>query len=165
MTTATAIASGDTISVHYTGKLENGEVFDSSVEREPLQFTVGSGQLIKGFDTAVTGMKKGEKTVATIPPEEAYGPRNDEYVIDMPKQGIPAEVELEIGQQVHLQDQNGNPVPARVQEILDDVVKMDINHPLAGQTLIFEIEVIETGLEPQKQHNHDDHDCSCGHDH
>ena len=104
------IKAGDTISVHYTGKLENGEVFDSSVERERLKFTVGSGQLIKGFDIAVTGLSQGGKTVATIAPEDAYGPVSPEHVIEMPKAGIPEEVKLEIGQKVHLQDQNGNPV-------------------------------------------------------
>lgn len=152
------IKAGDTISVHYTGKFESGEVFDTSEGRDALKFTVGSGQLIKGFDTAVTGMNVGEKKTVTISPDQAYGEKNNDYIIDMPKSAIPPDAELEVGMRLQLVDQNGHPVPAVVDEIQDEIVKMDINHPLAGKTLVFDIEVVETGLTP------DPHHCGCGDD-
>lgn len=142
------VSAGDTITVHYTGKYENGEIFDTSEGRSPLKFTVGIGQIIKGFDSAVVGMTVGDKKTITIPPEDGYGERKDELVIDMPKENIPPDMELESGMQVQLVDQSGNPIPAVVDDILDDVIKMDVNHPLAGKTLIFDIEIVETGLEP-----------------
>jgi peptidylprolyl isomerase len=143
-----AIKAGDTISVNYTGKLENGEVFDTSEGREPITFTVGAGQLIKGFDDAVIGMKEGDTKSITVTPEEGYGEHRKELVIDMPKTNIPADMDLSIGLPVNLIDQSGNPIPAVVTEILDDVVKMDVNHPLAGRTLVFDIEIVQTGLTP-----------------
>lgn len=142
------IKTGDTISVNYTGKLESGDVFDTSEGRSPLKFTVGSGQLITGFDTAVVGMKVGESTTVTITPEEGYGPSRDELIIDMPKSYVPQDMTLEVGMPVQLVDQDQNPVLAVVHEILEDTVKMDANHPLAGKTLVFDIEIIETGLDP-----------------
>ncbi|MCP4715084.1 MAG: peptidylprolyl isomerase [Deltaproteobacteria bacterium] len=160
---ADAIKSGDTISVNYTGKFENGEVFDTSENRDPLKFTVGEGQLIKGFDNAVIGLQAGEKTSATIAPADGYGERRDDMVIDMPKENVPADVELEIGMRLQLQNQDGSPVPVVVKEILDEVVKMDANHPLAGETLVFDIEVVETGLEPDPPQSDCGSSCSsCG---
>lgn len=152
-----AIKSGDTIKVHYTGRLETGEVFDTSEGREPLKFTLGSGQLIKGFDQAVIDMTVGDKKTVTIPPEKGYGERIEDHVVELPKATIPEGIELAVGMSLHLSDPNGNPVPAVVAHIGDDVVKMDINHPLAGKTIIFDIEVIETGLEPDAPHQ-----CGCG---
>jgi len=142
-----AIKTGDTITVNYTGKFEDGNVFDSSEGKEPLKFTVGSGQLIKGFDDAVIGMKAGEKKTVTLAPADAYGERQDGMIIDIPKTQIPADMELEVGQRLHLRDPKGQPIPAMVAEITDEVVKMDANHPMAGKTLIFELEIVETGLE------------------
>ncbi len=142
------IKAGDTISVHYTGRLESGEVFDSSEGREPLKFTVGSGMLIKGFDDAVTGMKKGEQKTVTIAPEQGYGERNEEMFVDIPRQNIPEDLPLTTGVQVQLQDPNGNPVAAVVSEISDENVRMDLNHFLAGKTLEFDIAIVETGLTP-----------------
>lgn len=153
---AEAIKSGDTIKVNYTGKLENGMVFDSSEGRDPLKFTVGSGQLIKGFDQAVIDMTVGDKKTVTISPEEGYGPRNEDNVVELPRDTVPEGMDVSVGMQLHLSDPNGNPVPAVVAEIGDDVIKMDINHMLAGKTLIFDIEIVETGLEP------DAHACGCG---
>lgn len=150
------IQSGDTIAVDYTGKLENGEVFDSSQGREPLTFTVGAGMLIKGFDQAVMGMKKGESKTVTIAPEEGYGPRNDDAFVDIPRAHIPEDLPLEEGLEVQLQDPNGQPVPARVAEISEASVKMDVNHFLAGKTLVFDITIADTGLTPPAQ------DCGCG---
>ena len=144
-----AIKAGDTISVNYTGKFENGDIFDTSEGRNPLVFMVGAGQLISGFDSAVVGLKAGDKKTITVSPEEGYGERRDELVVDMPASNIPPDMNLTVGMQVQLVDQSGNPIPAYVQEISDDIVKMDVNHPLAGKTLMFDIEVVETGLEPQ----------------
>ncbi len=151
-----AIKSGDTIAVDYTGKLENGEVFDTSEGKSPLTFTVGAGMLIKGFDEAVLGMNVGESKTVTIPPEMGYGPRNEDAMVDIPRSQFPDEIPLTEGLELQLQDPQGRPVPARVAEITDDNVKMDVNHFLAGKTLVFDIKIVQTGLEPVNQ------DCGCG---
>ncbi len=151
------ICAGDTIAVDYTGKLEDGSVFDSSEGKAPLAFTVGAGMLIKGFDTAVIGMQKGEFKTVTIPPEEGYGHRNDEAFVDLARQHIPDEIPLEVGMVLELTDPQGRPVPASVAEIGDDVVKMDLNHFLAGKTLIFDLTIAETGLDPNAMQQ-----CGCG---
>ena len=151
------ICAGDTIAVDYTGKLEDGSVFDSSEGKAPLAFTVGAGMLIKGFDTAVIGMQKGESKTVTIPPEEGYGHRNDEAFVDLARQHIPDEIPLEVGMVLELTDPEGRPVPASVAEIGDDVVKMDLNHFLAGKTLIFDLTIAETGLDPNAMQQ-----CGCG---
>jgi peptidylprolyl isomerase len=143
-----AIKNGDTISVNYTGKFESGEVFDTSEGRTPLKFTTGASQLVKGFDNAVIGMCVGDKKTVTIPPAEGYGERDEDRLIDMPKANMPEDMKVEVGMTVQLADQAGNPVPATVHEICEDVIKMDVNHPLAGKTLIFDIEIAEMGLEP-----------------
>ncbi len=142
------IKAGDTISVDYTGKLENGEVFDTSKGKTPLKFTVGSGMLIRGFDQAVIGMNPGESTRVTIPPEKGYGRRNEDLFVDVPRDRFPDEIPLEKGIQLELQDSKGRPVQAFVSEITDESVRMDINHFLAGKTLEFDITIVETGLEP-----------------
>lgn len=136
------IKQGDTVRVHYTGKLNDGTVFDSSVGSEPLEFTVGSGQLIPGFEKAVTGMSAGEKTTAQIPSDEAYGPHSAEGLIEVPRSNIPTDIQLEIGQQLQMQTHDGRPVPVRVVAIEDASITVDANHPLAGQDLTFEIEVV-----------------------
>lgn len=140
-----AIEAGDTVSVHYTGRVEKGEVFDSSKGRRPLTFTVGAGQIIRGFDEAVVGMLVGDTKTVTIPPEMGYGPRREELVVDIPKDTVPEGMELEKGMMIELVDPQGNKIPAEVFEILDEVVKMDLNHFLAGKTLVFDIEVVEPG--------------------
>lgn len=140
-----AIQSGDTISVHYTGKVENGDIFDSSSGRRPLTFTVGTGQIIRGFDEAVLGMAVGEAKSVTLAPEMAYGPRQVELIVDIPKDTVPEGMELEKGMMIELVDPQGNKIPAEVFEILDEVVKMDLNHFLAGKTLVFDIEVVAAG--------------------
>jgi peptidylprolyl isomerase len=150
------IQKGDTILVNYTGKFEDGEVFDSSEGRDPLKFTVGSGQLIPGFDEAVVGMTIGERKTVVIPAEKAYGAHRDDHVLDFPKSNIPEGMEVEEGTQLELMDQDRNPIPAVCIEVLEDIVKIDVNHPLAGKTLTFDIEILKTGLEP------DLHSCSAG---
>ncbi|GAB6143604.1 FKBP-type peptidyl-prolyl cis-trans isomerase [Desulfocicer niacini] len=146
------IKSGDTIRVGYTGKFEDGEIFDTSEGREGLKFTVGTGQLIKGFDLAVMGMKVGEKKTVTIPPEEGYGPHFEDRIIDIPADAIPEEMQLEVGMQLELTDPNGNPAMATVAEIGKKAIKMDVNHFLAGKTLVFDINIEEMGLEPDAPH-------------
>ena len=140
-----AIQSGDTVSVHYTGKLENGEIFDSSSGRRPMTFTVGTGQIIRGFDEAVLGMAVGDRKTVTIAPEMAYGPRQLELIVDIPRNTVPEGMDLEKGMMIELVDPQGNRIPAEVFEILDEVVKMDLNHFLAGKTLVFDIEVVSAG--------------------
>ncbi len=157
-----AIQSGDTISVDYTGKFQNGKVFDSSEGNAPLKFTVGAGMLIKGFDTAVIGMKPGEKKSVVIEPEEGYGHRNEDLFVDIPKEHIPDDLPLSIGMQLELHNPQGHPVPAVVSKIDADVVRMDINHFLAGKTLEFDITIVETGLEPDSHAGHSGCDCNSG---
>lgn len=144
-----AIQSGDTISVHYTGKVENGEIFDSSSGRRPLTFTVGTGQIIRGFDEAVVGMTVGQKKTVTIPPEQGYGHRQVELIVDIPKDTVPEGMEIEKGMMIELVDPQGNKIPAEVFEILDEVIKMDLNHFLAGKTLVFDIEIVGIGAPQQ----------------
>ena len=142
---ATEAKNGDQVKVHYTGKLTNGEQFDSSAGREPLEFTVGAGQMIKGFDAAIPGMKVGDKKTINIPAAEAYGERQEEMVIPFPKENVPADMKLEKGMQLTLSDQSGRPFPVTVDEIKDDVIMLDANHHLAGKELVFDIELVEIG--------------------
>lgn len=135
--------NGDKVKVHYTGKLTNGEQFDSSVGREPLAFTVGAGQMIKGFDGAVPGMEVGQKKTINIKPEDAYGNVNEEAIIEFPKSNIPDTMEIKEGMQLQLQNASGQPVPVVVKEIKDDTVVLDANHRLAGQELVFDIELVD----------------------
>ncbi|MGG9971305.1 FKBP-type peptidyl-prolyl cis-trans isomerase [Ferruginibacter sp. SUN002] len=134
--------NGDAVSVHYTGKLVNGEQFDSSVGREPLAFTVGAGQMIKGFDAAIPGMAIGDKKTVNIPAADAYGEKDPTAIIDFPKENVPADMKLEAGMQLTLSNQYGQPIPVVVVEVKDDVIILDANHHLAGQELIFDIELV-----------------------
>lgn len=136
---------GDMVSVHYTGTLTNGTSFDSSIGREPLSFTVGAGQMIKGFDDALPGMNVGDKKTITIAPEDAYGPRSEEAMIQFPTANVPADMKLEVGMQLQLSDQSGRPFPVKVVELQADFVVLDANHFLAGETLIFDIELVSIG--------------------
>jgi peptidylprolyl isomerase len=134
---------GDRVKVHYTGKLEDGSVFDSSRDREPLEFELGGGMMIKGFDTAVSGMKVGESKTAQIPAEEAYGEHNAEMVIEVPKSQLPEDLKPEVGQQLGMQQPNGQSVPVRVVDVKEESIEIDANHPLAGKDLIFDLELVE----------------------
>ncbi len=137
------VKEGDVVKVHYTGKLTNGEQFDSSVGREPLEFTVGAGQMIKGFDAAMPGMNLGEKKTINIAPEDGYGPRSEDAIIEFPKENVPADMILEPGMPLTLSNQAGQPVPVIVVAVQDDIIILDANHFLAGQELIFDIELVE----------------------
>ena len=137
------VKEGDVVRVHYTGKLTNGEQFDSSEGREPLEFTVGAGQMIKGFDDAMPGMSVGEKKTINILPGDAYGEKDEQAMIEFPKANIPPDMKLEPGMQLQLRNENGQPFPVTVAEIKDDVIVLDANHMLAGKELVFDIELME----------------------
>ncbi len=135
--------SGDTVTVHFTGKLEDGTVFDTSREGEPLQFEVGADEVIDGFDSAVEGMQVGENREAELPPEEAYGERDDELVFPVPRSQLPEGFDPEEGDEVAVEAEDGREIPGRVAEVDDDSVTLDLNHPLAGRVLRFEIELVD----------------------
>ncbi|MEQ9266868.1 MAG: peptidylprolyl isomerase [Balneolaceae bacterium] len=137
------IKNGDTVKVHYTGTLKDGEVFDSSLSREPLEFTLGNGQLIPGFEAAVIGLKVGDTTTANIPSAEAYGEHNPQMEITVPKGQLPPDMEPEAGMQLSLNQPDGQVIPVVITKVEGDDVTIDANHPLAGQDLTFNIEVVE----------------------
>ncbi|MEX2347293.1 MAG: peptidylprolyl isomerase [Balneolaceae bacterium] len=137
------VKDGDTVKVHYTGTLEDGAVFDTSEEREPLEFTLGQGQLIPGFEKAVIGMDEGESTTVEIPSEEAYGEAREDLVITVPKDQLPEDVEPQIGMQLQVNQPDGQPIPVRITEVGDAELTLDANHPLAGKDLKFKIELVE----------------------
>jgi peptidylprolyl isomerase len=134
---------GDVVRVHYTGRLTDGTQFDSSEGREPLEFTVGAGQMIKGFDDGVVGMNVGDKKTLNIPATEAYGERDEQAIIEFPASNIPADMKLEPGMQLTLRNQYGQPVPVVVLEVQTEVIIMDANHMLAGKELVFDVELVE----------------------
>lgn len=138
---------GDTVKIHYTGKLEDGKVFDTSVDKDPLQFTIGKNQVIEGFEKGVMGMSLNESKTITIPPDKAYGPHRKEMVFNIPREQFPPDIEPKIGQQLQLSQandqENGRTMIAIVTQLSESNVKIDANHPLAGETLIFDIQLIE----------------------
>ena len=139
----TEAKAGDNVKVHYTGTLEDGTQFDSSRGVEPLQFTLGSGQVIIGFDEAITGMEPGEKKNVTIPAARAYGQRNEDMVITAPRNQIPADITPQVGQQLQLAGPNNQPIVVKITEVTDEHVRLDANPPLAGRDLTFELELVE----------------------
>lgn len=154
-----AVKTGDTISVTYTGRIADGEVFDSNAEGgRPLKFTVGAGQLIPGFDRAVIGMLPGGRKTVTISPSEGYGEHRPDHIVKVPRDRVPAEMKLALGMQVQLTGNTGQTLTAVVVDIAEDVVRLDANHPLAGKTLEFDIEIRETGLAPDP---HQGCGCDC----
>ncbi len=134
---------GDTVRVHYTGKLTDGTVFDSSLERDPLEFVVGGGMVIAGFDDGVTGLEIGESQTVTIPPERGYGARRDDMIIVIPRAQFPAHLSANIGDKYQVPDPTGRLSVLTVSTITDEDITLDANHELAGKDLIFEIELIE----------------------
>ncbi len=134
---------GDTVKIHYTGKLEDGTVFDSSIDREPLEFTLSGGQVIPGFDQAVVGMSPGESKTEIIPMEQAYGPHREEMVIEVNRQQLPLDLEPEVGQQLQVQQDKGHALPVFITDVTESTVTLDANHPLAGEDLTFDIQLVE----------------------
>jgi peptidylprolyl isomerase len=135
--------TGDTVRVHYTGTFDDGIVFDTSAEREPLQFTIGVGQVIAGFDEAVLDMQPGEKKTVNIPAEQAYGPRSEELVAEIGRDRLPADIELEIGQQLQVGLADGEQAVVMIVDLSETTVTLDANHPMAGMDLNFELELVE----------------------
>lgn len=136
------IKDGDTVKVHYTGKLENGDVFDSSREREPFEFTLGNKAVIPGFEKGVMGMGVGDTKTIEIPPEEAYGPKQDELVVVVNKSEFPKEITPSVGQKLEIKQKDGNSVVVTITDLTEDSITLDANHPLAGYTLFFDVEIV-----------------------
>lgn len=138
------VKNNDTVKVHYTGKLNDGQVFDSSLERgEPLQFTMGKGQLIPGFEKGLLDMKVKEKKTITIPKKEAYGESKSELIQEVPKDQLPEDLEPKVGMGLVSQTPNGQEINLIVKEVKDNTIVVDGNHPLAGKDLVFDLEVVE----------------------
>jgi|SRR6476469_10408578 len=134
---------GDTVKVHYHGRLTDGTTFDSSEGRQPLEFEVGSGMVINGFDNGVIGMTKGEKKTINIPVEDAYGAKQEDLFMEFPKDRFPDNMVPEIGMQLNMSNSQGQNFPVVIAEVKDETVILDANHPLAGQELVFDIELVE----------------------
>lgn len=138
----TQAKKGDGVKIHYTGTLADGTVFDSSAGRDPLDFTLGSGQVIPGFEEAVLGMAIGDKKTVTIPSQKAYGEKNEDMVIEVPKNQVPPDLDPEVGQKLQMGGPNGELIVVTVVEVNDEVVTLDANPPLAGKDLTFELELV-----------------------
>ena len=134
---------GDSVKVHYTGKLKTGQIFDSSVNSEPLAFQLGLGQLIPGFEQAVFGMEPGQTQIVEIPVTEAYGPKQEDLIFKVERSTIPEDIEPEIGLELTLQEEDGAPLPVVITQVDETYVTFDANHPLSGQDLVFEITLVE----------------------
>lgn len=135
--------NGDTVSVHYTGTLQDGSVFDSSVDKEPLKFILGEEKLIPGFEQAVIGMNPGDSRDIKLMSDQAYGPYYQEMIAVLDRKQLPKDLSLELGQQVQLNQQNGQQIIAKIIALTDDNVTIDANHPLAGKDLNFNIQLVE----------------------
>ncbi len=137
------IENGKNVKIHYTGTLNDGTQFDSSKGREPLEFEIGGGMVIPGFDSAVKTMQIGEVKTVTIPAAEAYGEAIPEMIMEFPKSNIPEDMPVEVGMQLMMQTADGHPVPVKVTAIAEETITLDANHELAGKDLTFELELVE----------------------
>lgn len=134
---------GDTVKVHYTGKLDNGEVFDTSKEREPFEFKIGGQAVIPGFEKGVVGMGVGDTKTIEISPEDAYGEKKEELVVEVQKSELPEDITPSVGQRLQIKQQDGNPIVVTITDMNEDNITLDANHPLAGYTLFFDVELVE----------------------
>lgn len=139
------VKQGDTVQVNYTGKLSDGTVFDTSIDRHPLQVTLGKGALIAGFEKAVIGMNAGEKKTVIIPSAEAYGPRQESAVVSVERKNFPGNFEPQVGQRLELTQEDDSNVLVTVADLTETTITLDANHPLAGKDLTFEIELLSIG--------------------
>ncbi|MDR6302109.1 FKBP-type peptidyl-prolyl cis-trans isomerase [Mesonia maritima] len=137
------VKQNDTVKIHYTGKLNDGQVFDSSLEREPIEFTVGGGQIIPGLEKGLIDMKVNEKKTIQIPQDEAYGEAKDELFMEVPKSQLPQEIQPEVGMGLVSKNPDGTERQLRVAEVKEEAIVVDANHPLAGKDLTFEVELVE----------------------
>jgi len=138
----TQAKQGDTVQIHYTGKLGNGTVFDTSLNRHPLQFTIGKGQVIAGFEQAVVGMNTGESRTAVIPVDQAYGPRRDDMIVTMERSKLPPDLNPEVGQRLEMTQMDDKTMLVTVTAVTEATMTLDANHPLAGKELTFDIQLI-----------------------
>lgn len=138
----TAVKSGDTVRIHYTGRLDDGSVFDSSADRQPLEFTVGTGAVIPGFEQAVLGMAPGDTKTVTIVSDDAYGPHHAEMVQQVGRSQLPPDLEVAVGTMLRASGPNGEDVPLTVTHVDDQSITVDANHPLAGKDLTFDLELV-----------------------
>ena len=138
-----AAKDGDTVNVHYTGKLKDGSIFDSSEENEPLKFTIGEGQVIPGFEKTVVGMNPGETRTAEIPHDQAYGPYQEDLQFSVERSILPEGMNPEVGQYLQMHQNDGNIFNVKVTDITDKQIQLDANHPLAGEDLVFDIKLVE----------------------
>jgi len=134
--------NGDTVKIHYTGRLEDGTVFDSSLEREPLEFKIGEGQVIPGFEQMVVGMEPGQSKTETIPVDQAYGPRDEQMIVQVERTQLPADLAPEVGQELYVQQPGGYTVPVVVVDVNPTSIMIDANHPLAGENLVFDVQLV-----------------------
>jgi len=138
-----AAKAGDKLRIHYTGRLDDGTVFDQSEGREPLEFTLGSGEIIPGLERGVVGMEVGENRAVTVAPEDGYGPRDAGRIQSVPREAIPDHIPTDPGTQLSVQTQEGQTIPVVVSDVSESHVELDANHPLAGRTLTFDVELLE----------------------
>ena len=155
------VEKGVFVSVDYTGSLQNGQVFDTSHGCRPLEVQMGSGQLIAGFENELMGMTLNDKKTFTLTPEDAYGHRDESLIREFARAGLPSEIEPEIGMMLALQSPEGRQVPARITHLDDEKLSVDLNHPLAGEALTFEIEVVGISDSPTQSHAGCGSDCNC----
>ena len=141
----TQAKNGDKVTVHYTGKLADGSIFDTSVGEEPLVFTLGEGELIEGFEESILNMSAGEKKTVTIAPEKAYGEPQEDMVLEIPLAEMPPDLELEVGDELELTNEDDEPMIVTVSQLTNDYVTLDANPPLAGETLTFDLELVTIG--------------------
>jgi FKBP-type peptidyl-prolyl cis-trans isomerase 2 len=134
---------GDTVHIHYTGQFENGEEFDSSRGREPLSFTLGSGDVIPGFENAILGMNEKDKKTVSLPPDQAYGERMNDLVMTVSRDQVPPDITPEVGMQLGLSNEEGQSIPVTITEVTDETITLDANSPMAGKTLIFDLELVK----------------------
>jgi FKBP-type peptidyl-prolyl cis-trans isomerase 2 len=147
----TQVKENDVVKVHYTGKLENGQIFDSSQDREPLEFTVGEGKIIPGIENAVIGMNPGDNKEVTVSPENAYGEYRDDMIGEIPKEQLPEDIEPQIGMELVARNEQGDEQVIRIKEIKDSSIVIDANHPLAGEKLYFNLQLLEVNPESSGQ--------------
>jgi peptidylprolyl isomerase len=138
----TQAKNGDKVSVHYTGKLVDGSIFDTTEGEDPLVFTLGDGELIDGFEEGVLGMSVGEKKTVTLAPEKAYGEKQEEMLMEVPLSEMPADLDLQVGDELEITDEDDEPMLVVVSELTEDSVTLDCASPLAGETLIFDLELV-----------------------
>lgn len=134
---------GDTVKVHYTGKLEDGSIFDTSADRGPLEFTIGDNDVIPGFEESVVGMEIGQSITTHVPVDKGYGPRREEMILEITRDRLPDDMEPAVGESLYVRLQDGQTLPVKIAEVVGDTVMLDANHPLAGQPLVFDIELVE----------------------